>query len=116
MISLCYDRATEYYDAPRGYAEGSAERIHDAIVAYTGASQTTRFLELGVGTGRIALPFIRAGYDYTGVDISQAIMESLRAKLAGDHGAADYRFQLRQADIADLPFEDSAFDVIIAVH
>src|SRR4029079_90376 len=116
MTSVSFDRAAEYYDATRGYAEGSADRIRDAIVAYTGASQATRVLELGVGTGRIALPFIRAGYDYTGVDISQAMMDRLRAKLAGDQSVADYRFQLRQGDITALPFEDSSFDVIIAVH
>jgi hypothetical protein len=46
----------------------------------------------------IALPFIRAGYDYTGVDISPASMKRLAGKLAGDPGTA-YRSQLRQADI-----------------
>jgi SAM-dependent methyltransferase len=71
---------------------------------------------LGVGTGRIALPFIRAGYDYTGVDISQAMMDQLLAKLENDAQRASYRFQLRQGDITELPFEDSAFDVIIMVH
>ncbi|MDQ2997067.1 MAG: class I SAM-dependent methyltransferase [Chloroflexota bacterium] len=116
MPPVSFDRAAEYYDTTRGYAEGSAERIRDAIVAYTAAGSNTRFLELGVGTGRIALPFIRAGYDYTGVDISPAMMERLTGKLSGDSGKAAYRFQLREADITALPFEVAHFDVIIAVH
>ncbi len=116
MTNVSFDRAAAYYDATRGYAEGVPERIRDAIVAYTGAGTDARFLELGVGTGRIALPFIRAGYDYTGVDISQAMMDRLAAKLAVDSGAAGYRYELRQADIAALPFEDSTFDAIIVVH
>jgi SAM-dependent methyltransferase len=116
MPPVSFDRAAEYYDTTRGYADGSAERIRDAIVAYTGAGRDTRFLELGVGTGRIALPFIRAGYDYTGVDISPAMMNRLAGKLAGDPGTAAYRFQLREADITALPFEAARFDVIIAVH
>ena len=115
MPPVSFDRAAEYYDTTRGYADGSAERIRDAIVAYTDAGRATRFLELGVGTGRIALPFIRAGYDYTGVDISPAMMARLSGKLAGDTGTA-YRFQLRQANITALPFEAARFDVIIAVH
>jgi ubiquinone/menaquinone biosynthesis C-methylase UbiE len=90
MSPVSFDRAAEYYDATRGYAEGSAERIRDAIAAYAGAGQHTRFLELGVGTGRIALPFIRAGYDYTGVDISPAMMQRLAGKLAGDAGASAF--------------------------
>src|SRR6476661_3003193 len=103
MSSVSFDRAAEYYDATRGYATGSDDRIRDAIVAYAGAGKTTRFLELGVGTGRIALPFIRAGYDYTGIDISSAMMDRLAAKLAGDQGASEYRYQLRQADITHPP-------------
>jgi SAM-dependent methyltransferase len=116
MPPVSFDRAAEYYDTTRGYAAGSAERIRDAIVAYTRAGRDTRFLELGVGTGRIALPFIRAGYDYTGVDISPAMMARLSGKLAGDAGKATYRLQLREADITALPFEAAHFDVIIAVH
>ena len=58
MSPASFDRAAEYYDTTRGYAPGSAEGIRDAIVTYTGAGRNARFLELGVGTGRIALPFI----------------------------------------------------------
>jgi SAM-dependent methyltransferase len=116
MSPVSFDRAAEFYDTTRGYADGSAERIRDAIVSYTSAGSDTRFLELGVGTGRIALPFIRAGYDYTGVDISPAMMARLSSKLAGDSGKAAYRFQLHEADITALPFEAAHFDVIIVVH
>lgn len=116
MAPVSFDRAAEYYDTTRGYAAGSAERIRDAIVAYTDAGRDARFLELGVGTGRIALPFIRAGYDYTGVDISPAMLARLSGKLAGDSGKEAYRFELREADITALPFEAARFDGIIAVH
>ena len=116
MPPVSFDRAAACYDETRGYTEGSADRIRAAIVAHTGAGTTMRFLDLGVGTGRIALPFIRAGYDYTGVDIAQAMMDRLAAKLAVDPGATDYRYRLRQADITNLPFADESFDVIITVH
>jgi SAM-dependent methyltransferase len=116
MPGVSFDRAADYYDLTRGYDADSADRIRDAIVAHTGAGAGTRFLELGVGTGRIALPFIRAGYDYTGVDLSQAMMDRLTAKVAADPARETYRFQLRQGDITQLPFEDSTFDVIIMVH
>ena len=116
MTSISFDRAAEYYDATRGYGEGAAEQIRDAIVAYTATGPESRFLELGVGTGRIALPFIRAGYDYTGVDISQQMMDRLEAKLAAETGASSYRYELRVADITALPFPDASFDVIVTVH
>lgn len=116
MPGVSFDRAAEYYDATRGYHAGSAERIRDAIVALTGAGPQSRLLELGVGTGRIALPFIRAGYDFTGVDLSQPMMDRLLAKIAGDPGRASYRVSLQQADVTKLPFADSSFDVIMSVH
>ena len=116
MTNISFDRAADYYDATRGYTAGSDERIRDAIVAYAGADTRTRFLELGVGTGRIALPFIRAGYDYTGVDISRQMMDRLAAKLAADPAAAGYRYDLREADISALPFADASFDAIVVVH
>jgi len=37
-------------------------------------------LELGVGTGRVALPLARAGFAVTGVDASAAMLDALRAK------------------------------------
>ena len=116
MPSIVFDQAAEYYDSTRGYPEGVPERIRDAIVATTEASEETRFLELGVGTGRIALPFIRAGYDFTGVDLSQPMMEQLSRKLAADSQVDSYRYRLLEADITHLPFDDGSFDVAIAVH
>lgn len=116
MPSIAFDRAAEYYDSTRGFAPGVAERIRDAIVAQTSASMQTRFLELGVGTGRIALPFIRAGYDYTGVDLSELMMDQLTRKLAAEPGKQSYHYSLQQSDITNLPFADDTFDVAIAVH
>lgn len=112
MQSVSFDRAATYYDATRGYTPGTAERIRDAIVARTGATVSTRFLELGVGTGRIALPFMAAGYDYTGVDLAPAMLAVLREKAAG----LSRDPALVIGDVTRLPFAAGSFDVIIAVH
>lgn len=116
MPGVSFDRAASFYDATRGYAPGVAERIRDGILAYTGGTYESRLLELGVGTGRIALPFIQAGYNYTGVDISEAMMDQLRAKLAGDANAASYHYALHHGDVMQLPFPSASFDVVLAVH
>lgn len=39
-----------------------------------------RILELGVGTGRLALPIAATGLDVTGIDASSAMLDVLRAK------------------------------------
>ena len=43
-----------------------------------------RALELGVGTGRIALPLARRGVPVHGIDLSRAMVARLRAKPGGD--------------------------------
>ena len=41
-------------------------------------------LELGVGTGRIALPLARRGVRVHGIDLSEAMVARLRAKPGGE--------------------------------
>lgn len=41
-------------------------------------------LELGVGTGRLAVPLARSGLEVHGVDASQAMLERLRARPGGE--------------------------------
>jgi SAM-dependent methyltransferase len=53
-------------------------------------------LELGVGTGRLALPLSRRGLDVTGVDASVAMLDRLRAKPGAE------RLRLVEGDMADL--------------
>ena len=43
-----------------------------------------RALELGIGTGRIALPLARRGVEVHGIDMSRAMVARLRAKPGGD--------------------------------
>src|SRR5215472_17237807 len=63
MPGVGFDRAASFYDATRGLPTGVPEQVRDQIVRRTGAGQNTRFLEIGVGTGRIALPFADASFD-----------------------------------------------------
>jgi ubiquinone/menaquinone biosynthesis C-methylase UbiE len=107
-----FDRVADIYDATRELPAFVPNRIADRVVTATHATAETRFLEIGVGTGRIALPFLERGYEYTGVDISERMMERLRAKVHDRHA----NLTLVNADITELPFEDESFDVAIGVH
>jgi SAM-dependent methyltransferase len=71
------------------YDEDSAEMFDPAVVepavdflaelAGAGAA-----LELGIGTGRIALPLARRGVPVHGIDLSEAMVKRLRAKPGGE--------------------------------
>ena len=118
-MSISFDRATEYYDATRGYPPGVEGEIADAISSAAGATPTTRFLEMGVGTGRIAFPLITRGYDYAGIDLSEKMMALLQHKIdvyAAAHPDQPLRVDLRQGDVTQLPYPAASFDVTLMVH
>lgn len=58
-------------------------------------------LELGVGTGRIALPMAAAGHDVVGIDLSAAMLGVARGKLASRPELAD-RVTLIEASMTDF--------------
>lgn len=74
------DRIADVYDVlypPGPDAEEAAELL--AVLAGSG-----RALELGIGTGRVALPLSARGVDVHGIDASEAMVSRLRAKPGGE--------------------------------
>ncbi len=59
-------------------------------------------LELGCGTGRLAVPLAAAGYQVTGIDLSPAMLDIARARAAVDDRAAA-RLTLLEGDFAHTP-------------
>jgi ubiquinone/menaquinone biosynthesis C-methylase UbiE len=83
-------------------------RLLDALHNVMPAGETC--LEVGVGTGRIALPLVKEGVHVVGVDISA---EMLRKLVAARQGGWP---QLAIADATRLPFADATFGSAIASH
>ncbi len=80
------------YDATT-YGERVADRYDDlygrmdptpAVETLASLAAGGRVLELGIGTGRIALPLAARGVDVAGIDASEAMVARLRAKPGGD--------------------------------
>ena len=69
-----------------------------------------RCLEIGIGTGRIALPLVDAGIDVVGVDISTEMLRKLIAKRTKRPP------EVAIADATHLPFVDGTFGSAIASH
>ncbi len=71
------------------YDEESADMFEPGVVDTTvdfleQLAGGGRALELGIGTGRIALPLTRRGISVQGIDMSRAMVARLRAKPGGD--------------------------------
>jgi SAM-dependent methyltransferase len=109
--SVAFDRAAGYYDESRGLPAGVDELVADRIEAAVGPD--ARLLELGVGTGRIALPLHRRGRRIVGVDLSRPMLDRYRDKAAA-LGLPPPAVLL--ADTTRLPLRDGCVDAVLEVH
>jgi SAM-dependent methyltransferase len=77
------ERIAERYD--EGNAELFASAAVDPVVdVLAGLAGNGAALELGIGTGRIALPLAERGVPVHGIDLSEAMVAKLRAKPGGE--------------------------------
>lgn len=118
--SLSFDPVAHIYDDTRGYPPGVSAAIADAMARYASLTSGAEVLEIGIGTGRIALPLLERGINVTGIDISERMIERLRAKYDAERAARPDaplgRLTVRQGDMTTLPFASGAFDAVVAVH
>ena len=98
--SVTFDRAAEYYDRTRSNPLSIQRRVTELLTAELRPRQPV--LEIGVGTGRVALPVHESGVRLVGADLSRPMMERLVAKAGGSPP-----FSLVQADATRLPFPDA---------
>ena len=102
------DRFADVYDewyATVGDVEGCVARVCQ-LVTETGGGAV---LELGVGSGRLAIPLAASGLEVHGIDASATMLQRLRAKPGGDAGRATL------GDMADLHLDDPPpFAVVLA--
>lgn len=73
----------------------------------------SKLLELGVGTGRLALPLAASGVAVTGLDASTAMLRQLVAKA---DGTDDANVVAAQGDMAALPFAPDCFDGVVIAY
>lgn len=74
-VAARYDESsTEMFDS------GVVDPVVEFLVEIAGSG---RALELGIGTGRIALPLARRGVQVHGIDVSKAMVARMRAKPGG---------------------------------
>ena len=109
MDSVNFDRAVGYYDATRALPAATMEQLTGLLATELGSRQPC--LEIGVGTGRFALPLHAAGISMTGTDISGQMLRRLAANAGGISP-----FPLAQADATRLPFAAETFGSVLAVH
>jgi ubiquinone/menaquinone biosynthesis C-methylase UbiE len=80
------------------------------LVAFARVQSGQRVLDVGCGTGVVAVTAARAGARVSGLDLTPELLEVARenAQLAG------VQIDFREGDAEALPFDDGAFDVVLS--
>lgn len=107
--SIVFDRAVEYYDRTRALPAEVQAQVTDLLVERL--QGRGRVLELGVGTGRMALPLHERGIDLVGVDLSEAMMRRLVENVGGA-----MPFPLVCGDGLAIPLPDGAVGAAYLCH
>lgn len=117
---ISFDAMADRYDATRSDISPVADTIAAGLIRLANVPPHGALLEIAIGTGRIGLPLLAAGVNVTGVDISERMIERLRAKYAARRATEPGRdwgtLATVIANVTDLPVATGAFDAALAVH
>jgi SAM-dependent methyltransferase len=103
-VAARFDRVSEVYDETR---EPLTKDEVDRLAGILRDRGLQKILEVGVGTGRIALPLQQRGFEMCGADLSSGMLQKARAK-----GLRN----LLLGDANRLPFPQRTFDAIVLAH
>src|SRR5688572_20155840 len=95
------------YDRFSRYMEGGARELYERLHVAPGC----RLLDVGCGSGQLALMAAKDRLEVTGVDIARNLVERARMRAQ----AEGLRARFEEADAEALPFEDASFDVVASL-
>jgi SAM-dependent methyltransferase len=105
--SVAFDRAADYYDQTRTLPRETAAAQTRLLTRELAGRDPV--LEVGVGTGRIAIPLAAEGVRVCGADLSLPMLRRLVAK-------APDAVPVVAADATRLPFADRTFGGVVVAH
>ena len=102
MTASAFDSVARDYDATRGGEPRGAQYARELLPRLLEGQS----LEVGVGTGVVALGLARQHVRVVGIDISRGMLDAARARLPS---------QVLLGDAASLPFPEESFGNVYAV-
>ncbi|MBL8923459.1 MAG: class I SAM-dependent methyltransferase [Myxococcaceae bacterium] len=88
------------------------ERVEERVVFdLAGSLRARSVLDVGTGDGTYAIEAARRGAKVTGIDVDPAMLAAARSRSE----SSGVSVALREARAEELPFDDGAFDVVLAV-
>lgn len=115
------DTTRDYWDAQAATFDEEADHgLRDPVVRTAWRTLLLEHLppapadvvDLGCGTGSLAVLLAEAGYTVRGIDVSDAMVEAAKLKAQAAGVAATFQ----QGDVTDLPYQPATCDVVLARH
>lgn len=101
LVKKAFDMLAPYYDGLTLPIAG----VRKKVVDITNAKNGSTILDVATGTGKQAFAFAKRGYDVTGVDLTESMLEI--ARKTNKNG----RVKFEIGDATRLRFKDNIFDV-----
>ncbi|MFV8749252.1 class I SAM-dependent methyltransferase [Nannocystaceae bacterium ST9] len=120
LADLLARGSSEHYVDPLLYDSEYADQADDVDWYTALADERARggkLLELGVGSGRIAIPIAQAGHHVIGLDRMQTMLDHLHAKLRALERAGEPvrgPIETTLGEMTDIPLPDACVELVIA--
>jgi ubiquinone/menaquinone biosynthesis C-methylase UbiE len=113
VIRHHWDRRAPTFDEQAGHGLVSDDQRRAWLKLFARFSERPReVLDVGSGTGFIALRFAELGHTVTGIDLSPLMIDRALSKAE----RAGFEIDFRVGDGSALDFEDEVFDIVVARH
>lgn len=105
-VKKLYTQEAPVYDTRRFGSKAGEYRFKVERLTILKHLKHSKILELGAGTARYGIFFAKLGFDYTGIDITPAMLDMGKEKAKNEH----LILKLLEMDAHDLSFGDATFD------
>jgi SAM-dependent methyltransferase len=119
QVAAHWDRRAAHFDEDFGHSIGSPaeraawDRILDLVIPpLSSGGGLLDALDVGSGTGFLALELAARGHRVTGIDFAPSMVARAREKAAAQGLAAHFD----QGDAENLSYADGSFDLVISRH
>lgn len=110
-INSYWNRRSSTYDVfPVSQSEEAEKSAYRSVLSKFYNGNSLEILDVGTGTGFMALMLAEMGHNITGMDSSEGMLEKARRKVNGN----GQRVSFQIGDAENLPFEDASFDSIVS--
>ena len=109
-----YNSVVGYFDQ---YTERFTSHMPEPMLAAAGLKSAARVLDVGTGTGVIALDVVKRlgqGTEVVGIDLSDGMLATADAKARA--AGLDEQVSFLKMDAENLDFEDESFDAVLSLY